>query len=413
MAAGQGVPSLDRPLRNNPPSRAVLVCFLGIGQIFAWGSTFYLPAVAARAITADLNIALSSATGGLCAGLLVAGLVSPRVGSVINERGGRPVLAASSVLLGLGLTCLGLARGPWTYIAAWLVAGAGMGAGLYDAAFATLGRIYGRDARDAISALTLVAGFSSTICWPLSSYLLDHIGWQNTCFFYAVVQLTFSLPLHLLVLPSSPAAAKQPHAVPAGSRPSPAPGQRHIFLVLAAAFTIAGVISAIMSVHILSMLQDLGTARNTSVTIGALIGPSQVGSRLLDLLLGRSYHPIWTLAASAALTAAGLALLLVAPTLGPLAIILYGAGTGIGWIARGTVPLALFGPENYAALMGRLALPSTVSVALAPFLGALLVERAGARPTLGILAAVAGLNLIFVAELFRRTTKARSASLES
>jgi MFS family permease len=145
-------------------------------------------------------------------------LASPRVGSVINRNGGRSVLAASSALLGIGLICLGLARDVWSYMAAWLVMGIGMGAGLYDAAFATLGRIYGRDAREAISALTLIAGFSSTICWPLSSYLLDHFGWPSTCFFYAAVQFLVSFPIHLLALPAKSAVVTQPRPSPNASR---------------------------------------------------------------------------------------------------------------------------------------------------------------------------------------------------
>jgi hypothetical protein len=174
-------------------------------------------------------------------------------------------------------------------------------------------------------------------------------------------------------------------------------------LVLAAALTITGIISAIVSVHILSILQDLGTTHVAAIAIGALIGPSQVGARLVDVLLGRRYHAIWTLVMSATLSAAGLVLLLVAPLLGALAVILYGAGTGIAWIARGTVPLALFGPENYAALLGRLALPSTVSMALAPFVGALIIQRGGAFLALVVLAAMAIANFVFVGELFRKS----------
>jgi hypothetical protein len=99
-----------------PPSRAVLVCVLGLTQIFAWGSSYYLPAVAAEVITSQMDVTLASATGGLSVGLLIAGFSSPRVGSVINRKGGRSVLAASSVLLGVGLTCLGSARDFWSYM---------------------------------------------------------------------------------------------------------------------------------------------------------------------------------------------------------------------------------------------------------------------------------------------------------
>jgi predicted MFS family arabinose efflux permease len=283
--------------------------------------------------------------------------------------------------------------------------GIGMGAGLYDAAFATLGRIYGRDARAVISALTLVAGFSSTICWPLSSYLLEHFGWRSTCFFYAAVQLLASLPIHCFMLPAHPTAVTQPVPRSSASAVRLAPDERHIFLLLAAALTIAGVISAIVSIHILSMLQDLGTTAVAAVGIGALIGPSQVGARALEVLLGHRYHAIWTLVASAAVSAIGLALLLVGPPLLALAVILYGAGTGIGWIARGTVPLALFGPENYPALLGRLALPSTVSMALAPFFGAVIIQRGGAMLTLFTLTALAIMNVALVAVLFQKSAR--------
>jgi hypothetical protein len=186
---------------------------------------------------------------------------------------------------------------------------------------------------------------------------------------------------------------------------SATPDQRHIFLLLAAALTIAGIISAIVSIHILSILEDLGTTRVAAVAVGALIGPSQVGARALDLLFGRRYHAIWTLVIAAALSAAGLALLSVAPPLCALAIMLYGAGTGIGWIARGTVPLALFGPENYPTLLGRLALPSTVSMALAPLAGAMIIQRGGAFLALLILTAVAIANLAFAGELFRKSVQ--------
>ena len=132
---------------------------------------------------------------------LVAGLVSPRVGRAIGEYGGRPVLAASAVLLAVGLALLGASQNlPW-YLAAWIIVGAGMGAGLYDAAFATLGSIYGKEARSPITWVTLFGGFASTVCWPLSAFLVEHLGWRGACFVYAGIQLGFALPIHLLILP--------------------------------------------------------------------------------------------------------------------------------------------------------------------------------------------------------------------
>lgn len=107
--------------------------------------------------------------GGLSGGLLVAGLISPRVGRLIGQHGGRPVLAASALLLAGGQLTLGLAPSLPVFLAGWVLLGAGMGAGLYDAAFATLGTLYGERARPAITHLTPWGGFASTVCWPLSA----------------------------------------------------------------------------------------------------------------------------------------------------------------------------------------------------------------------------------------------------
>jgi MFS family permease len=128
-------------------SRPVVVTALGIAQILAWGSSFYFPAVLAEPIVADTGWSLGWVVGGVSIGLLVAGLIAPRVGSIIERRGGRPVLAASSLLYAAGLTGIGLAPTLPVYLAAWVVVGAGMGTGLYDAVFAALGKLYGKEAR--------------------------------------------------------------------------------------------------------------------------------------------------------------------------------------------------------------------------------------------------------------------------
>jgi MFS family permease len=386
-------------------TRLKVVSALGFTQIFAWGSSYYLPAVLAGAITADVHISLATASAGIAIGLLVAGIVSPRVGLAINRRGGRPLLALSSVVLGCGLIVLGSAQALVGYISAWLVMGVGMGAGLYDAAFATLGRLYGREARSAISALTLIAGFSSTICWPLSAFLLDQFGWRTTCFCYAALQIVVALPIHLWALPSCASAmpAAPAHSKTVAGRGVPSE-QRHLFLILALTFTIAGVISAIVSVHIFTILEASGATPGRAVMLGTLVGPAQVGARLCEVLWGRRYRALWTLAGSAALSAAGLALLLIDAQFAVLAVVLYGAGTGIGWIARGTVPLEVFGPDNYAALLGRLAAPSTIAQALAPLLGAVLLEAGGPRLTLAILSAMALAAGLLTFELFRKSS---------
>ena len=184
-----------------------VISALGVVQILAWGSTYYLPAVMAEPIARDTGWPLAWIVGGLSLGLLVAAAVSPRVGRVIQARGGRPVLALAALLLAAGLMVLGLSPTLPVFLAGWLILGLGMGCGLYDPAYATLGRLYRAEARSAITALTLVGGFASTVCWPLTAFLVAQVGWRGTCFAYAGLHLTVSLPLVLALIPPAPPPA--------------------------------------------------------------------------------------------------------------------------------------------------------------------------------------------------------------
>jgi MFS family permease len=376
--------------------RRRVVGVLGITQILAWGSSYYLPAVLARPISADTGWPLPWVVGGLSLGLVVSGIASPRVGRAIQAQGGRRVLAASSALIGLGLLVLGLAPTLPLYLAAWLVIGSGMGAGLYDAAFATLGRYYGQGARRTIVALTLFGGFASTVCWPLSAFFLSHVGWRGTCFAYAAIQLFLALPLHLLALPKvgNPIAAD---SVDREARSADGPLVPHDarlrFILLATAIAVASAVSATVSVHLLAFLQAKGLALAAAVALGAMVGPAQVTARVVELVFGRYYHPIFTKLAATSLVATGLALLLLDIRVVAVALVAYGAGIGIESIARGTLPLVLFGAERYAALMGRIAFPSFLLQALAPTLAALLLAHGGVGATLGVLVVVAVANV--------------------
>ncbi|KFG67643.1 MFS transporter [Microvirga sp. BSC39] len=387
------------------PSPGLVITTLGITQILAWGSSFYLPAVLAHPIAADTGWSLGRVVGGLSLGLLAAGLVAPKVGRTIDARGGRPVLTASSILLGSGLATLALAHSLPVYLMAWLVMGVGMGAGLYDAAFATLGRLYGKDARRAITTLTLWGGFASTVCWPLSAWLVEYFGWRGACAVYAAIQILISLPLHAFVLPGI--GTVRPDAKPSGGvTEAPAPQtlsrsrRNRAFLLLATVLTLGAVTASMIGVHLLTLLQARGLELAAAVALGALVGPSQVGARIVEMAFGRHYHPIWTMAASVALVAAGVILLVAGFPILALALALYGAGNGIGSIAKGTLPLALFGPFGYASLMGKLAMPSLLAQALSPSIGAILIEWGGTDAALRLLAGMACLNLGLVGLLW-------------
>ncbi|MDF3906238.1 MFS transporter [Paracoccus sp. AS002] len=376
-----------------------VISALGIVQIFAWGSSYYLLAVFAGPIAAETGWPLSWVVGGLSLGLFVAGMASPRVGEAIRRHGGRPVLALSSILLAAGLLIFATAPVLPVFVAGWIVLGIGMGAGLYDAAFATLGGIYGRKARSAITTLTLWGGFASTVCWPLSALFIEHLGWRWSCVAYALIQLGLCLPLILFVLPGNGRAA--PAAADRQSTIRLSGPERRAYLTMMAIMVLAGLSVTIVSVHLLTMLQGRSLSLAEAVALGALIGPAQVTARLIEMAGGGRHHPIWTLAGAVGLSAVGLVMLALGLPLVGAAIFLYAAGNGIFSIAKGALPLALFGADRYAPIMGRLARPSLIAQAIAPTLGAILLSAAGTDWTLNVLATLALANILLVIILWK------------
>jgi MFS family permease len=394
---------LHEALKVHPRDPRVVITALGIAQILACGTSFYFPAVFAGPIVADTGWSLGFVVGGTSLGLLVAGLISPQVGRIIDRRGGRPVLLASSLLYAAGLAGVGLAPALPFYLCAWVLLGLGMGTGLYDAVFAALGRIYGAEARGPITNLTLFGGFASSICWPLSAFLIEHIGWRDACFVFAALHLIVALPLQMSVVGSVPkpiAAAPESSSEPPPLAPGRIANEGLIFTLLALVLSIGAGIGSIVVVHLLIFLQARGVDYAIAVGLGTLFGPAQVSARVVERLFGGRYHPIWTLIGSCTAMALGLVMLLIRLPLLPLVILIYGGGYGVSWIGRGTLPLALFGSLRFPRLMGKLAFPSLIVQALAPSVGALLIEASGADVTIGVLTVLALINVALIGVLW-------------
>jgi predicted MFS family arabinose efflux permease len=392
--------NLDLAADARPLDRRVVITALGIAQILAWGTSFYFPAVFAEPIVAETGWSLGFVVGGTSIGLLTAGLISPQVGRAIDVHGGRPVLLASSLFYAAGLALVGLSPALPIYLAGWVLIGIGMGSGLYDAVFAALGRMYGSEARGPITNLTLFGGFASTVCWPLSAFMIEQFGWRSACFVYAAIHLFVMLPLQAAVV-GSVQKVEKPHTTPtAAAEASRINNEALIFGLLALVLSIAAGIGSIVVVHLLIFLQARGVDFATAVSLGTIFGPAQVGARVVESLFGKRYHPIWTMIASCTLMAAGLLLLFGAVPALILVILLYGAGYGISWIGRGTLPLALFGPVRFPRLMGKLAFPSLIVQALAPSAGALLLEAKGADTTIGVLTLFALINAALIGLLW-------------
>lgn len=376
-----------------------IVLALGTTQTLAWASSYYLPAILADSIARDLGVSSNWVFGAFSGALVVSALIGPRVGRQIDAVGGRPLLSISSVVFALGLALLGASANVVSLAAAWLVLGAGMGMGLYDAAFATLGRIYGNSARRAITGITLIAGFASTVGWPLSAWGLDTIGWRNTCFAWAAAHLVLGLPLNLLFLPSTPS-----HTSRAEDLASPA----HVaidrnMILLAVAFASAWTVTSAIAAHLPRMLEAAGATAVQAVAAGALIGPAQVAARVFEAGLMKRFHPLVSARLSCVTHPMGVVVLLASG--GGVAAsafaLLHGAGNGILTIARGTLPLAIFGPVNYGYRLGILGAPSRMTQALAPLAFGFLLEALGQR----VFLVSSALSLVALGALFalRRT----------
>lgn len=365
------------------PPHWFAVPILGIVQILTWGSTFYLLAILADPIVEDTGWSDFSVIIGISIALLTSGLAAGPVGRMITQRGGRWVMSWGAAVLSLGLFCLALAPNVPVYLLAWVIIGCAMAATLYEAAFSTLGRIFGGDARRAITTLTLVGGFSATVCWPLSAILVEALSWRGACAVYGVLHLCVTLPLCRFGLPQARALLASP------SQGQSAVGWSDPRL---RAMAVAGVclvfVFATLAVHLIPLLVASGYGLAAAVGLGALIGPSQVSARVLEMLGRQRHSPILTMIVATLFVASG-TLGLAAGLPAALCLITYGAGAGLWTIARGTVPLVLFGPEHYTATMARIALPVLAASALAPLVGIGLIPAFGPDGTLAILGGVA------------------------
>jgi predicted MFS family arabinose efflux permease len=384
------------------PWRAVLV--LGVTQILAWGALFYPAVLTVPLIAAEYGWSASFAMGGFSLALLVAGLVSPLVGRLIDRHGGHRVMPVGSLLAALGLLALTRADHPAAYLAVWMLLGTAIAASLYDSAFATLGRIFGAAARPPITALTLAGGFASTVSWPLTHVLIEAVGWRGAYLVHAALLALVAAPLHAFALPrrrvepgprptaaaSNPAAVWSPHGWP--------------FVIVAAAFAAYAFVPSGLSAHLLAIFGRAGIDPATAVAIGALFGPAQVAARICEFSFARHLHPLSVVRFAVAMLLAALALIAVfglsLPTAAAFAL-MFGVANGLITIGRGTVPLALFGAAGYGALIGRIAAPSLVMQAIAPLVMAVVVERASDAAALMVGAALALLAFGCLAALRR------------
>ncbi len=374
----------------------VQVLALGVTQTIAWASSTYLIAILARPIARELEVSSSTVFGAFSAALIVMALTGPLAGRAIDRWGGREVLVLSNLVLAAGLAMLGAAWNPASLFTAWCVIGAGMALGLYDAAFATLVRLHAGAARGPITGITLIAGFASTVGWPLTSFIAEHYGWRTSCFVWAGLHVLVAVPINLLCIPAI--ARKEAH--PQGSAATDAAEEgeqpfqwdhasKRAFVLLTVFAAMTSFVTSAMAAHLPGLLVAAGTSVVAAITAGALLGPAQVAARLLEFLAARRYqfHPLLSARLAAAChPVGGLILgLFGGPALVASAFaVLHGAGNGMITIAKGTLPLAIFGAAGYGHRQGLLGVLGRGMQAIAPFTFGLVLERHGTSAAIAL-----------------------------
>ncbi|MFC4277960.1 MFS transporter [Achromobacter aloeverae] len=367
-------------------NRRGIILALGTTQTLAWASSYYLPAMLAAPMARDLGVTTPTVFAAFSVALLVSALVGPSAGHAIDRWGGRPVLMVTNLIFAGGLTGLAAAQGPLTLFSAWALLGIGMGSGLYEAAFAALVRLYGKNSRSAISGITLLAGFASTVGWPLSTYMELHWGWRGACLTWAVLHVILALPLNAMLptpaqvdTPKTTSAARPAPITANASAPDDVPETIWPSILLAVVFAVTWFSSTAMAAHLPAVLMGAGATLAAAVAAGALVGPAQVAARIAEFTLLRRTHPLLSakLASLGHPVGAVVLLALGAPAASAF-VLLHGAGNGILTIAKGTLPLAIFGTGGYGLRQGVLMVPARLAQASAPWLFGICVNRWGA-----------------------------------
>lgn len=358
-------------------ARRTVIC-LGLSQLVCWGVSYYLIGIFGEAIATEMQWSRPLVYGGFSAGLVVMGLTSPLTGSIIDRYGGRRVMVAGSVLTALGCAALSATTSVAVYYAAWLCLGLAMRLTLYEAAFASLARIGGPQARRPIAQVTLFGGLASTTFWPIGQALADVAGWRGAVLAYAGFAL-LTIPLHLAI-PDTRFDARD-HTTGAPFQASQIQGRQFLAASLYATIAVlASFLNSGMSAHMIPILGGLGLAASVSVWIATLRGIGQSLARLTDVLFGGGLHPLQLnlIAALILPFAFAIGVLSGQAVIAAIAFAFgYGAGNGIATITRGTLPLVLFDVRSYGALTGRLLVPSFLLAALAPMGYAFVIERFG------------------------------------
>ena len=391
------------------------VCALGVSQITAWGTSYYILGVLAAPIAADTGWSRSLVFFGFTLALLAMGTVSTWVGRAIDRRGGRLVMTIGTALVSAGLVALSLVQSEAAYLATWVFLGIGMRLVLYDAAFAALVQIVPSRGRRAISYLTLFGAFASTIFWVLGHYLNAAVGWRQTLVLFAIINLAVCLPLNWYALARREttrfAADPSQPAVSLDGPPLAGTARTVAMVLFALVMSLNAFVFGVIGVQLVPMLEGAGLAAAAAVWVASLKGFAQFGGRVVEIVFGRNLRAISVARIALGVLVLAFAVLLAAR--GNLYAILaftllMGASQGVITIVRGALPLALFGPDRYGTVLGMLATPILIVNAASPTVFAILVDQFGWQRAQLTLAGIALIGFVAMEMMARWYEKARA-----
>jgi len=370
-------PLPDAPSRL--PWSAVWV--LSVTQIISWGSTFYLIAVLIAPLERELGWSRDAIVGAFSVSMVLSGMMAVPAGMLIDRHGGRAVMGCGSLAAAATLAAMSQTSSLAVFYALWIALGIVMATILYEPAFTVIAASFGTHARRGITTLTLAGGFASTVFWPLTQFLIASLGWRHALLVLALFNFAICAPLHLWLLPRRAARLPSPRDA------SAAPPQRlrdivltRMFLLLALAFAGNMLAFSALSVHLIPLLNERGFTMADAVWLAALVGPMQVAGRVGEMTVGRRWRA--TQIALIALALLPLALVILSGAGARVALVIafitcYGASNGIMTIARGSIPVELYGHERYGAVNGALAAPVLAARSLGPFIASLVWSAAG------------------------------------
>lgn len=387
------------------------VCTLGIGQITAWGTSYYCLGVLAGPIAAQTGWSRSFLYLGFTVSLLVMGVVSGWAGRAIDRYGPRIVMSIGVVIVSVAEYGLSMVTSQAAYLMLWALLGLGMRFCLYDAAFAALVYVVPSRGRVAISYLTLFGAFASSVFWIVGHYLEEAVGWRQTFAIFSLITLAVCLPLNLIGLArreSSGEEAKKADSAEEDGRYLQGRQRIMAIVLFATVMSFNAFVFGVVSVHLVSLLEAAGLAAAAAVWVASLKGFAQFCGRVVEIVFGRNLHAVSIARIAVVVLPLAFALLALAGGNHSLIVIftlLMGAAQGVISIVRGAVPLSLLGPKGYGGVLGHIATPVLIVTAGAPTIFALIVDRwswAAGQVTLLVAASASFLAMEIMAYWYRR-----------